>query len=168
MKMNYGVYIGIVIMILYFYFTYKMFDHIALNRPEQRGKWILFWLFTHALAVFYYYFVHLIPENKEKKIVGSKTKSIDPEINKEIKSETKVIKSKNKQREKLVESILFVGGAFVFIISLTGGYYNYSGTGIIGFSGGSGFKAWGVIGMAIGISMVVFGLLRKSWNKKSK
>jgi hypothetical protein len=167
--MDYVSWIVLILIILYFYFTYKMFDHIALNRPEQRGKWILFWLFTHALAVFYYYFVHLIPENKEKKIVGSKTKSIDPEINKEIKSETKVIKSKNKQREKLFELILFVGGSFVFIISLTGGFYSYGGGDPlgIGFSSGgrSGFRTWSIFGMAIGISMLVYGFLRRSWKK---
>lgn len=80
-------------------------------------------------------------------------------------------------RDKIIELVLFVGGTFIFVVSLTGGYYNYSKDDSnslfespfsSGYSSSSGFKVWSVIGMAIGISMIVLGFLRRSWSKKGK
>jgi uncharacterized membrane protein YedE/YeeE len=70
-------------------------------------------------------------------------------------------------KNKIYDVILFVGGAFIFTISLTGGY---SGGAILrgGISRSTGFVFWSIIGMAIGVSMIVFGFLRRSWNKKDE
>lgn len=106
-------------------------------------------------------------------------KGITNETNKES------IKSKLSERgetkpsfnsiDKIIELILFIGGTFIFVVSLSGGYYSRGGSNSLfkspfssGFSSSSGFEVWSVIGMAIGISMIVFGFLRRSWNKQEK
>jgi len=89
-------------------------------------------------------------------------------------SEIKVFNSMSKLtfKGKILDAIFFVGGTFISMISLTGGFYSYGGGDLLGIgfssSGRSGFKLWSVIGMAIGVSMIVFGLLRRSWNKLEK
>jgi hypothetical protein len=70
-------------------------------------------------------------------------------------------------KNKIYDILFFIGGAFLFIISLTGGY---TGGAVRrdGISSGAGFEPWSVIGMAIGVSMIVLGFLRLSWNRKGK
>ncbi len=102
--------------------------------------------------------------NQHKREV-SKTKTINGD-----ESEIKVFNAVSKLtfKGKILDAIYFVGGAFIFMISLTGGYYNRGGSGLIGYSSGSGFRLWSIIGMAIGICMIVFGFLRRSWDKQEK
>lgn len=79
-----------------------------------------------------------------------------------IESEKKDIK-----KNRRIELILFVGGTFLFMVNLTGGYYSRGGSDFLGgYSSSSGFRWWANLGMAIGISMIVYGFLRKSWRKK--
>ncbi len=102
--------------------------------------------------------------NQHKREV-SKTKTINGD-----ESEKKIFNTVSKLtfKGKILDAIYFVGGAFICMISLTGGYYNLSGSGFIGYSSGSGFRLWSVIGMAVGICMIVFGFLRRSWAKKGQ
>lgn len=62
----------VVLIIVHVFWTYKMFDHVALKRPEQRWSWILFFFFTGGIASYYYLFVYKLSEDKEEKKFNSK------------------------------------------------------------------------------------------------
>lgn len=89
-----------------------------------------------------------------------------------IKRESKNIKILNTkkliEKDKIYDVIFFIGGTFLAIVSLAGGYYSSGGTDIVfgGYSSSAGFSSWAVITLAIGISMIVMGFLRRSWRKQ--
>jgi hypothetical protein len=96
-------------------------------------------------------------------------KLTDPEksVNDDKQYENTELEKKLLKKNRRIELILFVGGAFLFIVNLTGGYYSRGGSDIFnGYSSSSGFRLWAIFGMAIGISMIVYGFLRRSWNKQ--
>jgi len=70
-------------------------------------------------------------------------------------------------KEKIIDFCLFIGGTFLSVLSLAGGYYSRGGRDMfMGYNTSSGFKDWSIITLAIGISMIAFGFLRRSWRKK--
>lgn len=79
-------------------------------------------------------------------------------------SEIKVLNTLSKLtfKDKIFDVIFFIGGTFVSIVSFLGGM-SHSMYGNI-----NGLKSGAVIGVASGICLIVFGFLRRGWNKKEK
>ena len=110
-----------------------------------------------------------------QEIINKYDDSIDTkstQVKEKEKKEDFQVSNVNKKfynRNRLIEITLFVGGTFIFVICLTGGYYNRGGTDFFGIhSSSSGFRLWSIIGMAIGICMIVYGILRRTWKDKRK
>ena len=61
-------------------------------------------------------------------------------------------------KNKIYDVIFFVGGAFIVVYSLVAGHNAFSG----------GFRNWAGGAIAVGVSLIVIGFLRRSWNKKEK
>jgi hypothetical protein len=60
-------------------------------------------------------------------------------------------------KNKIYDVIFFVGGAFIVVYSLFAGQMPLGG-----------FSDWWGGAIAVGVSLIVIGFLRRSWNKKEK
>ncbi|MBV6419397.1 MAG: hypothetical protein DAHOPDDO_00613 [Ignavibacteriaceae bacterium] len=60
-------------------------------------------------------------------------------------------------KDKIFDSVLFIGGTFITVFNLSSGFTSF---------GYFTLSRYAAIGLAIGICMIVFGFLRRNWNKR--
>ncbi len=70
-------------------------------------------------------------------------------------------------KNKILDVIFFIGGTIITIYSIGAGIYHKSGKIKLGASR-LGLSDWAIIGLTLGICMIVFGFLRRNWDKKEK